>query len=173
MLTEYPNLYFDFYDMTTFLNCCDDKNRYMYHYPVNTFNMLYFMLRMPVSDITIGEPLTFNWKFVKAQVDNQDRKINIRVNPAIGRPDLFNQISPDDNGFNHFWILPQFISIYEGYIDVLDLYCDQAVREEALVRVFKKGIYNRELKYFLNNCDSEIRGFFIDQDFVKRRMNCN
>lgn len=176
LLKEYSNLYFDFYDMTDFLNACNSnrsKSRFMYHYPANTFNMLYFLSQLPVSDITIGEPLVFNLKFVKAQMDKQKRKINIRVNPVIGRPDLFNQISEKDNGFKHFWILPQYVKLYDEYIDVLDLYDENAVREEALVRVFTKGVYTRELKYFLRNCDTVVRGFFIDEDFVNRRMNCN
>ena len=173
LLNEYPNLYFDFYDITDLLNTCNDKNKYMYHFPVNTYNMLNLLLSLPISDVTIGEPLTFDLDSLQAFIDNQDKKINIRVNPTLGRPELFNLISESDNGFNHFWILPQHMEFYDPYIDVLDLYDDNEVREQALVRVFRKGIYNRELKYFLKNCDTEVRGFFIDEEFIKRRVNCN
>ena len=174
LLNENPNLYFDFYDINDLVKYSNDIRRFMYHYPANTFNMMYFLLQFPISDITIGEPLTFDLDTVReafAHMEEFERP-HIRVNPAIGRPSLFNSIGSIDDGLNHFWILPQHTKIYDEYIDVVDLLDDNATREETLVKLFKKGSYANQLRYYLRNGENPIYASLLDENLAKRRINC-
>ena len=173
ILAENENMYLDCYSIEDFMKlsiAC--PSHCMYHYPVNTYNMLYFLLQYPISDITIGEPLNFDLDRVVAAVRQYDRKVKIRVIPAFGRPSLFNNIADVDNGIRHFWILPQHMSQFEDYIDVVDLLSNNTERETTLVRVFLKGSYTRELSYYLENCESGMLCDLITNEFVKRRLNC-
>lgn len=173
LIQEYKNLYFDFYDMNDLLDVCNDARRWMYHFPATTYNMLYLLMNLPISDITINEPLTFDLENLKSIRDRMETKVNFRVNPAVGRPDLFNKIKDKDDGLNHFFVLPQHMEAYDEYFDVLDILDNIQVREETLVKVFLKKQYHNELKYFLRNSDSDLFAELIDKDFIKRRLTCH
>lgn len=169
---EYPNMYFDFYSIDDLLEVCDGSRKWMYHYPANTYNMFYFLSHIPVSDITIGEPLVFDLITLKQAREQLDNKFNIRVAPAIGRPELFNFIKDWDDGLKHFWVLPQHKELYNEFFDVIDILEPNTVREETLVKLFTKGVYNSEMRYYLRNGESSILAEYIDDDFVQRRLNC-
>lgn len=174
LLEENENLYFDFYEIDDLIKYANGLRKYMYHYPVSTFNMLYFLLQYPLSDITISEPMTFDLDTLKITLDHLDPEERpcIRVNPAIGRPTLFNNIADIDDGLKHFWLLPQHMEIYDPYIDVVDLLDNNHVREETLVQIFRNKRYNNELRYYLLNGENTTEGVLIDDAFAKRRINC-
>ena len=174
LIEENKTLYFDFYDINDLVALSNEYRRFMYHYPVNTFNMMNFLLQFPISDITLNEPLTFDLDTVKEVMDhlNPEERPYIRVNPTIGRPSMFNYIMDVDDGLKHFWMLPQHMSIYEPYIDVIDLLDDNAVREETLVKLFRKGVYMNELRYFLKNCENTTFATLLDDKLAKRRTTC-
>ena len=106
-------------------------------------------------------------------MDRLNRKVNVRVAPTIGRPDLFNLIKDKDDGLVHFWVLPQHASLFDKYIDVFDILDPEIIREETLVRLYVKGIYNRELKYFIRNGESDMPGHLVDEALMDRRLDCH
>lgn len=173
LLDEYPNLYFDCYSMTDLINITDDRRRYMYHYPVNTYTMLNLLIHLKVSDVTIGEPLAFDLRNLKLFLLSQEHPVRIRVTPALGRPELFNQMKDVDDGLCHFWMLPQHMGFYNDYIDAVDLYDENVTREETLVKLFLNGAYNKALKYYLRNGECEITADLIDKQLLDRRLTCN
>lgn len=170
---EYENLVYDCYSLDDLIILIDKiPHKCFYHFPINTYNMLYFCLQYPVTDICLGEPLTFDLPQVCDSIKQANSQLNIRVQPAVGRPELFNNIAAYDNGIQHFWILPQHMSFFEPYIDVLDLIDNNAEREKTLVELFIRQNYTRELKYYLRNSESEMLADLVTNEFVQRRIKC-
>ena len=175
LIIEQTNLYLDFYNFDDYFSYLENEEiehiRFMYHYPVNTYNMLNVMIYDHPSYVSIAEPLTFDLENVKKAITDYDPNIKLRVMPALGKPALYHRIT-DDDGLCHFWAVPQMTSFYEPYIDVFDLYDSNATREEALIEFFKKGVYNKELGYFIQNSNSNFIAGIVDEDFIKKRLNC-
>lgn len=173
MAVEYENLVYDCYDINDFISLIDKiPHKCFYHFPVNTYNMLYFLLQYPITDICLGEPLTFDLIQVHDSIKQANTSVQIRAQAAVGRPELFNNIAAYDNGIQHFWILPQHLELFEPYLDVIDLMDNNPEREKTLVELFIRKNYTRELKYYLNNSESEMLADLITDEFVKRRIQC-
>jgi hypothetical protein len=178
LVDENPNLFFDFYEMDDFKELAAEttNRRYMYHFPVHTYMEIRYLLAFPgLSAIVLGEPLNMDLLNAAQLIrSNQERGIEIRVYPAIGRPTIYNDLG-GDTGISHFWILPQHIKLYEdaGLIDVIELMDENLARETALCKAYINGNYEMSLKYLFKNMDSEVLGSFVDEEWVKKRQSCN
>ena len=175
LITENPNIVIDCYKMRDYIVMSEDPafTKVMYHYPVNTYNDLWRVLYYKPWAISIAEPLTFDMIRVRQAVDrSSNRHVRIRVLPALGRPTEWSHLALVDNGLRHFWVTPETVSEYEGYIDVLDLYDEDEHREEALVKVFHDGFYLMPLGSLVKNLNSSIPANMFDITFIQKRMNC-
>jgi hypothetical protein len=68
--------------------------------------------------------------------------------------------------------LPQHLYLYEGIIDAIDILDDNADREETLLSLYIRRNFDQELKYFVANCESDVPGKLITDEFAEKRMNC-
>ena len=146
----------------------------MYHYPVTTYNDIYFLMQDKPYAVSIAEPLTFEMPKVRKAVDsfgNEDYEPQIRVHPAIGKPTEWARVE-DDNGIKHFWILPGNLNIYEPYVDTLDLYDKDSDREHALVELYSKRQSTMPIGVIVKNCSSSTLANMVDDDMAKRRLTC-
>ena len=175
ILQENPNIIVDCYEWQDFLTLQYHGHikQLMYHYPVNNYTQLWYVLHFKPYAVTIAEPLTFDLPQVRKTVDDLagDDHIQIRVLPALGKPSDWVFID-DDNGFKHFWIMPGNTSTYEPYIDVFDLYDADPSREQALVDAYHSQQYMLPIGVLVKNCSSNLPANLIDTEFAERRTQC-
>lgn len=173
---DYSNLFFDFHKFEDFQYAASESNerKYMYHFPVNTYMDIQYLLQYPgLAAITLEEPLTFDMERVHKTIkEDEERNIQIRIYPAIGKPSRYLDYK-GDNGINHFWVLPQHIKLYEPYVDVIDIIDKSETREHALVSLYTNPLpYIVAIKPFFKNVDSKVIGAFVDEDWAMKRLNC-
>lgn len=177
IVKENPSIVTDCYnveDLRT-LRYFSDIGKLMYHYPVNTFNDLRYLLSYAPCAVTIAEPLTFMLPRVRQAIlawTDPETTVDIRVLPMIGRPTEWNHIMEQDDGFCHFWLPPNWIKLYEEYIDVLDLYDREQEREAALIDIYANGSYDNRLDILVKNCETDIMCGVLDDDLAKKRISC-
>ena len=176
LMQEQKNLVVDCYQRADFLAMHQvHMPRIMYHYPVNTYNDLWWLLQFNPYAITISEPLTFDLPTVRKCIDAQTKPneyIQVRVMPALGRPSSWTMFALTDTGMRHFWITPQTIHIYEPYIDVLDLYDADQQREAQLVKLYNAGECQWDMSVLLKNCGCALPASMVDDEWVERRLTC-
>ena len=172
---EQPNVYYDFYNLHDLVEYArwlgDYEHRYiMYHQPALKWGLIQILMYYKVSDIVIGEPLTFSTKELEKNVHSQG--IKLRVRPYFAKPQIARGIE-GDSGIHHFWILPQHMHFYESIFDVIDLIDDNVVRESALVNTYTSGNeFSARLDTLIEGVECSIGASFIDDKFVSRRLNC-
>lgn len=176
LAVDYSNLFFDFHDFEDFKEVANryDERKYMYHFPVNTYMDVQYLLQFPgLCAITLEEPLTFDFpNITKTIKDDEERDIQIRIWPHIGRPTRYNDYI-GDNGINHFWILPQHLKFYENYVDVIEILDKNEKREHALCGIYLNKVpYLLGLKPLFKNVDSKMIGACIDEAWPERRLSC-
>lgn len=176
LAVDFSNLFFDFHkfdDFKLIASQCDER-KYMYHFPVNTYMDVQYLLQYPgLACITIEEPLTFDLDNIhKVIKEDEERDIQIRVYPTIGRPSRYRDYKKD-NGINHFWILPQHLNLYEEFIDIIDLSDRSQKREHALCKIYTSNIpYLFTIQPLFKYVDSNVIGAFVDEEWATRRLNC-
>ena len=169
LVKENKQLYLDFYRLNDIQYVSEEiPGRYMYHYPVNMWELVQILINYKVSDILLGAPLTFRMNTVKTYVRDL-HNIKIRVCPHLG---TFRHLPLELDGIESFWILPQHMHLYEGYVDVCDILDPDIVRESTLIDVYLKEEYNHSLALLIENIKSNIKAAEIDENIAKIRMNC-
>ena len=176
MIHKELNVYYEFYNLndlityTKYYQDIDYNDKHcMFGHPVISWAMVLILKFYNVTDILIAEPLTFNMNDITEGIKKEN--IKIRIRPAMSKHVLAK--NTNDNGMCHFWVLPQFIHIYENYIDVIDLSFEQTPqREEALLKFFYEGSYDNDLKYYLENFEESFFPHLLDDKFFQKRLNC-
>lgn len=177
IIQENPNIVIDCYDLQDFITLRHQSHieKMMYHYPQDNYAKLWYIMQFNPYAVTISEPLVFDIQHVREAVNNlsadEENPTKIRVLPAIGKPSDWVFVDQDD-GFNHFWILPHMAHAYEDYIDIFDLYDADPDREQALIDAYHIGRYDLQIGVLVKNCSSTIPALFIDDEFINHRMNC-
>lgn len=177
IVEENPTIVTDCYnieDLRT-LRYFSGIGKLMYHYPVNTFTDLRYLLSYAPCSVVIAEPLTFELPRVRAAImawTDPDTQVDIRVKPALGRPTEWNHIMDQDDGFCHFWLPPQWIPKYEQYIDVLDLYDRDQGRESALIDIYYDKKCDTLLSVLVQNCEMDLPCEILDDELAEKRITC-
>ena len=143
------------------------KIKFFFEIFVRDWDMLQGLLTLGVSDVYIVENLGFSIDKVANIVHSHGAKV--RVFPNIAQSSWINT-----DAIKKFFIRPEDIETYEGYVDVCEFFGDLTrVNETFLVYKNKKkwsGFLN-ELIIDLNNSDIDNR--FILRTFGQRRIGCN
>lgn len=138
---------------------------YFFHTFVTDWETLNYMVNIGVSDIYIMEDLCFNLKDV--QKITSQHNIKIRTYPNLCQlkyEKTYDLVS--------FFIRPEDVNLYEGYIDVLEFFGDREKQEEYY------NIYKKEQKWFgkLNEIiigmNNDIDNRFIIPRFGEKRLSC-
>lgn len=171
---EQTNIYYDFYSLSDLIEYSREFNRaidyIMYHQPALTWGLIQILLYYKVSDITIGEPLTFNMQELQKNVHPYAQ---LRIRPHLAKPEFARGVETD-LGIHHFWVLPQHLYLYDSYIDVIDLLDDTVTRETSLVSTYTSSEpYTARLDTLIEGVECGIGASFIDEKFVQRRLTCN
>lgn len=146
--------------------------RRMYKHPVSSWNLINLLHALGCESILITEPLIFKKdQLVKHIIE--ERGMKIRINPTFVRPGIMTE-DKDDLEICHSWILPQFINLYEDFIDVFDLSdCGGEMRENTLFEIYANvGEYQQSMRHLFMNFNENIPAAFADESWVKKRLNC-
>lgn len=175
LLLGMDNLFLDFYlldDLIEFSNQTDGAydNRCMFHYPVDTYNLVNMLLSRHVSDIAIDEPLAFDIVNLEHYIHYDNPTCRIRIRPYIGR----NAWMAPGEDLCHFWVLPQHIKFYEPYVYAIDILANNTMREEALYRIYKSGKYDLDMAALIEHFDNDpqINALWIDDGMAQHRLTC-
>ena len=176
---EIPNLYYEFkilQDLIKYSKAYQEQIRedrhVMFGQSVISWAMVMILRYYMVSDILIAEPLTFNMPDVMKGIKNEG--IAVRVNPTLSKHILATE-NADDSCMNHFWVPPEYVHLYEAYVDTMELCqdADDSSREETLLRLYAVDkSYKSELRFLIKNFDISMRTAYLDNTFFTRRMNC-
>ena len=176
---EIPNLYYEFkilQDLIKYSKAYQEQIRedrhIMFAQPVISWAMVMILRYYMVSDILIAEPLTFNMPDVMNGIKKEG--IAVRVNPTLSKHVLATE-NTDDSCMNHFWVPPEYVHLYEEYVDTMELCQDanEPNREETLLRLYAVDkSYKSELRFLIKNFDIHMRTAYLDTTFFTRRINC-
>ena len=178
IITETPNhnIAYDFYSIVDLEEYHSrthrENNPYMYHHPLMTWTQIYQLLSWyNVSDITIGEPLTFECFDIIRLLKDPDLTIRVRPYPEL---EIWEKSNFQDNGIKHFWIPPQYLDKYEDVFDVIDVLHPNIVREEALVEAYldRTNFDALDLSTVIPNVNVSVPIAAFEGDFFDRRLNC-
>jgi hypothetical protein len=137
-----------------------DVNRCM------NWERLHMLLKAGVSDINISGPLAFEMSKVKRVLEVLDRKVIIRATPNI-----VTNLNPNTNPLIGFYIRPEDVEVYEGFIDVLEF--EGLEHQDTFFSIYA------EQKSFIGNLNQCIYNFQEPIDnkglitlFGERRRDC-
>lgn len=170
IMQKYPNTRLEFYNIQDLINYATEyhetTDKYSFHYPADTYNLLNTLLDLGVSDILLTEPFVFDIETISNYIryNHEDCKIHIR--PYLGKPSYMSRI---ESIMTHFWVLPQHIYLYEDYIDYIDIFADKAERERRLLDAYcVQHEYNNLLGPFIENCID--KDFFMSAGYVPTEL---
>ena len=136
------------------VNCCMDWEQ---------FNML---LKAGVSDINISGPLAFEMSKVKRVLEVLDRKVIVRATPNI-----VTNFNPNTDSLIGFYIRPEDIELYEGFIDVLEF--EGLEHQDTFFSIYAE---NRSFIGNLNQCIYNFQESIDNKGLVtlfgERRRDC-
>lgn len=128
-----------------------------------TFNTF---IQVGVSDIFLVEQMMFEIK--DASVAAHKAGVRVRTFPNIAQ-----RRYEETQSIKCFFIRPEDIDLYEGLVDVMDIYTIEEVNQDVVWEIYKEDkIWWGPLKEIIVGLDNEIDGRYIIPRFGDRRLNC-
>lgn len=125
-----------------------------------------YLLKEGVSDLNLSGPLAFELGNVKRVLNMMGRKVQIRVTP-----NKVQNIHSETDSLVGFFIRPEDVELYEGYVDVLDF--EGLEHQDTFYSIYA------EQKMFigqLNQCIYDFKGQVDNKGLItlfgERRRNC-
>ena len=146
------------------------KNDYFYRLYLETFEQLDRFLYMSVSDIYLTNALAFDLIRVKEKLEYCEFPPKIRIHPNICQSYWGDEISA-----RSFFVRPEDVPVYEGYVDVMELYAQTLEQLKAVnvyFDIYKDGTWMGDLKEYLIGCKDSIQNIHLTEIFGKRRLGC-
>lgn len=138
-------------------------NAYL-RFPVADWESFTNLKELGVSDIYIDGPLGFQCNDIKSS----KVEVKIRVSPTVS-PNASLSNSANENTF---FIRPEDLSLYEEVIDIIDFSETDQEKEDILFSIYKRGIFNFDLKELIQTLNMSVPNLFINPEFAKFRLNC-
>lgn len=134
--------------------------------PCSNWEEFHYLIKQGVSDIDISGPLGFEMSKVKLVLDSLGRKVIVRATP-----NRVEKIIAQTDSLIGFFIRPEDVDIYEGYIDVLEF--EGLEHQDTFFSIYA------EQKMFIGNLNQCIYNFNGKVDnkglvslFGERRRDC-
>lgn len=126
---------------------------------VQTFNTL------GVTDIYITGNLCFQLPQIKKQFNN----CNIRVFPNVAQSSML-----ETDNRKKFFIRPEDVSLFEGYVDYLEFYTPDVRQAAALYKIYKvQKRYSSWLSDIVTNAPKNIHNDCLTSVLAEERVHCN
>lgn len=176
-LEKYPQLRLQFYQFEDLLHYIEkyihSGDRYSFHLPADSYNLINSLTRYGASDIILDEPFLFDMDRIVNYIRYYNENCKIHIRPYLGKPGW---MPNTESIMHHFWVLPQHIYLYEDYIDYVDIFADKIERERRLIEAYCiKHEYTNLLGPLVENCtyqDLKMSAGYVPLTLAERRLNC-
>ena len=119
------------------------------------------------TDVYLVEQMMFEIKDAAAAA--HEKGIAIRTFPNIAQRRYEETIA-----LKTFFIRPEDVNLYEGLVDVMELYTMAEINTDIVFQIYKLDKYWwGPIKEIIIGLDSDIDGRYIIPRFGERRLNCN
>lgn len=168
----------EFYQLNDLLvyssNYQSSEDRYSFHYPADTYNLLYTLLVNRVSDVLLEEPFVFDIERISNYIKYYQPNCRIHIRPYIGKPSY---MPINESIMHHFWVLPQHLYKYENYVDFVDIFADRVERERRLLDAYcVNHEYTNLLGPLVENCapiyDLKMSAGYVPDTLIDTRLRC-
>lgn len=167
---EYPNIDFAIilpkYDLNLAQLCQQKELQFFFDVVVRDWETFNTFINAGVSDIYLVEQMMFEIK--DAAVAAHKAGVKIRTFPNIAQ-----RRYEETSSIKCFFIRPEDIHLYEGLVDVMDIYTIEEINQDVVFEVYKDDkVWWGQLKELIVGLNNDIDGRYIIPRFGERRLNC-
>ena len=138
-----------------------------YGYTIETYATLRAFMRLGVSYVRLGAPLTFELDKVMSVLGEDGPKIRGIANVA------FMDRLPHGDGISGFWIRPEDLDKYDKYFYSIEFDGVAVNKEEALFRIYiKDKTWPGPLSMLIEGLNVPAANRMIDSKITEKRLNC-
>ena len=138
-----------------------------YGYPIETYATLRAFMRLSVSYVRLGAPLTFELDKVMSVLGEDGPKIRGIANVA------FMDNLPHEDGVSGSWIRPEDLDKYDKYFYSIEFDGVAVNKEEALFRIYiKDKSWPGPLSMLIEGLNVPAANRMIDSKITEKRLNC-
>lgn len=167
---EYPEIDFAIilpkYDKGLADVCKEKGLKFFFDVVVREWETFNAFILAGVSDIYLVEQMMFEIKDAARAAHSAG--VHIRTFPNIA------QVKYDEtNKLKSFFIRPEDISLYEGLVDIMELYTMDEINQDVVLAVYQQDKqWWGPLRELIIGLDTDLDGRYIIPKFGERRVNC-
>lgn len=139
------------------------KIPYFFGIYATTYEDLYFMVNLGVSQVYIAEALGFD--IIQVSEYCHKYKVLVRVIPNIAQSKM---PIPD---IKRFFIRPDDLYLYEPYVDVIEFWGD-AQKQHIVKKIYERGKWFGDLKDIIQCFNTSVNNMAIVPMWAPKRMTC-
>lgn len=154
------------YDLNLAQVCQQKELNFFFDVVVRDWETFNTFIEAGVSDIYLVEQMMFEIKEAAAAAHKAGVKVRTFPNIAQRRYE-------ETKSIKCFFIRPEDVSLYEGLVDVMDIYTIDEINQDVVYEIYKDDkIWWGPLKEIIVGLDNDIDGRYIIPRFGERRLNC-
>lgn len=155
------------YDLNLAQICQQKGLKFFFDIVVRDWETFNAFAEAGVSDIILVEQMMFEIK--EASAAAHKRGIKIRTFPNIAQKKY-----EETNSIKCFFIRPEDVDLYEGLVDVMDIYSIEEINQDVVLEIYRTDKqWWGPLREIIIGLDSSIDGRYIIPRFGERRLGCN
>lgn len=154
------------YDLNIAQLCEQKELKFFFDTVVRDWETFNLFLSCGVSDIYLVEQMMFEIK--EASAAAHKKGVKIRTFPNIAQRKY-----EETQAIKCFFIRPEDIDLYEGLVDVMDLYTVEEINQDVIYEAYAEDkMWWGPLKEIIIGLDDNIDGKYIIPRFGERRLDC-
>lgn len=155
------------YDLNLAQICQQKGLKFYFDVVVRDWETFNTFISAGVSDIFLVEQMMF--EIQDASTAAHKAGVRVRTFPNIAQRRYDETVS-----IKCFFIRPEDIDLYEGLVDVMEIYTIEEINQDVVWEIYKEDkIWWGPLKEIIIGLDNEIDGRYIIPRFGERRLKCN
>lgn len=155
------------YDLNLAQICQQKGLKFYFDVVVRDWETFNTFINAGVSDIFLVEQMMF--EIQDASTAAHKAGVRVRTFPNIAQRRYDETVS-----IKCFFIRPEDIDLYEGLVDVMEIYTIEEINQDVVWEIYKEDkIWWGPLKEIIIGLDNEIDGRYIIPRFGERRLKCN
>lgn len=167
---KYPEMDFTIilpkYDANLAEVCKTRKLKFFFDVVVRDWETFHSFISVGVSDIYLVEQMMFEIK--DAAKAAHSAGVQIRTFPNIAQKRY-----EETGNLKSFFIRPEDINLYEGLVDIMELYTIDEINQDVVLEIYQKDKqWWGPLRELIIGLDSDLDGKYIIPRFGDRRLNC-
>ena len=155
------------YDLNIAEYCKQKEIKFFFDVVVRDWETFNAFIEAGVSDIYLVEQMMFEIK--TAAPAAHKKGVAIRTFPNIAQKKY-----DTTNSLKSFFIRPEDVFLYEGLVDVMELYLIDEINQDVLLDIYRDDKqWFGPLREIIIGLDSSINGKYVIPRFGERRLGCN